>query len=109
MSDGSQIHDGNLYFRSYPNSTRPLFYAWKDGSITESFNSLSDFKNSQFFTDSKRIYPPGFENFGIEADPEIDREYRPAADNPAATGAIDLSLKEWPGVDGGIYRGALPP
>ena len=75
-------------------------------SVFESFMSLAELKSSQVFKDSQLIYALGFENSGIEADPQLDVEYRPSADSPAATGAIDLSAKGWPGVDDTSYRGA---
>ena len=75
----------------------------------QSFMSLNEFKSSQLFKNSQTIYAPGFENSGIEVNPQLDSNYRPAADSPAATGSIDLTKKGWPGVDGRTYRGALNP
>jgi hypothetical protein len=104
VSDGSYIFDGNLWYRSVVNPSTPLFSGW-DGN---DFSSLSDFKASQLFIDSQTYYAPGWENSGVEADPMLNNEYRPASGSPAATGAVDLSSKGWPGIDGGGYRGVLP-
>ena len=106
------IFDGNLYYRSYNNPTDPLFTyfdCYADPHNYKHFDSLKEFKSSQFFEESKKYYPPGWENSGVEADPKLDSEYYPDPNGPAATGAIDLSSKGWPGIDGGKYRGALPP
>ena len=108
--DGSQILDGNLYYRAQ--SAAPpeyLFRHWENETTTASFNSLAAFKSHPFFTESQAYYPPGWENAGVEADPQLDSDYYPSPSGPAANGAIDLSGKGWPGADGSPYRGALAP
>jgi PKD repeat protein len=99
---GSHIFDGNLWYRSVVNALTPLYSGW-DGN---DFSSLSDFKASQLFVESKAYYAPGWENSGIEADPLLDNEYFPAIGGPSVSGAVDLSSKGWPGTGAGGYRGA---
>jgi len=108
VDDGSQIFDGNLYFRSVSNPTNCFFRAWKNVEGQQDFMSLSEFKSSPFFTVSKKHYESGWEDSGIEANPQLDSEYRPDRDGPAARGAVSLP-SDWPGQGGGNYRGALPP
>jgi hypothetical protein len=108
VADGSQIHDGNLYYRSYANPTQPFFARWSDASGPQDFNSLAEFLASPLFTESKKHYAPGFESSGVEGDPRLDSHYRPDPGGPAATGAIPLP-PEWPGNTAGVFRGALPP
>ena len=109
VHDGSQILDGNLYYRTVSNPTEPFFINWANETSQSSFNSLAAFKASSFFDQTKQYYTPGWEANGIEADPMLDEEYHPAANSPAATGAVDLSSKGWPGISGEQYRGALSP
>jgi hypothetical protein len=111
IDDEWQIYDGNLYFRNItdPNPTYNLFYVWTNSTTSKNFNSLAEFKADSFFIETQTHYSPGWENSGIEADPQLDENYRPAPNGPAATGAIDLAGKGWPGVDGSSYRGALSP
>lgn len=108
VADGSQILDGNLYYFSSTPLTNPIFENFSDGLSIRNFNSLAVFKKSSFFTSSKSIYAKGFENSGIQANPQLDINYYPDPDGPAAEGAVTLP-KGWPGQDGGRYRGALPP
>lgn len=108
VADGSEIHDGNLYYRTVSNATTDLFKNWISGSQSSSFKSLAEYKSSQFFQDSKTYYAPGFENSGIEADPLLAADYRPDPYGPAATGAVRLP-SGLPGNDGGTFRGAFPP
>lgn len=108
VSDGSQVFDGNLYYRIPNNATRPFIKQWAGTKGTYDFQSLTEFKASSLFAESKRYYPRGFENSGVEGDPGLDREYRPATDGPAATGAVSLPA-EWPGNRGEKFRGALAP
>lgn len=107
-ADGSEIHDGNLYYRPVSNASADLFKGWISGSKSSNFRSMSAFKASQFFQDSKQYYGPGFENSGIEANPLLAADYHPDPYGPAATGAVRLP-SELPGNDGGTYRGALSP
>lgn len=108
VQDGSQIFDGNLYWRTVSNPQKPLFKSWRDGRNKKSFQSLAEFKNSNYYLATKSYYPPGWESSGVEADPQLDKDYRPAPNSPATNGAIRLPAG-FPGNDGGIYRGALPP
>ena len=109
VSNGSQIYDGNLYYRPSPAPLEALFVNYRNGATESNFSSLAAFKSSVFFNDSKGKYPPGIENSAVEADPMLDSDHYPAASGPAATGAINLSAKGWPGTDGAVYRGALAP
>jgi hypothetical protein len=49
VSDGSQIFDGNLYYRYPSNPINPLFVSWDSGSSSQNFMTLADFISSQFF------------------------------------------------------------
>lgn len=109
--DALQIYDGNLYFRTSGNG--PLFDQIKDGSGTHNYNSLSDFLASQTFVNSKKLYSPGWEASGIEADPELtdpdNGNYLPAFSGPAASGAVDISNLGFPGLKGDEFRGCTDP
>ena len=110
-NDGSTIMDGNLYWRVGDTFTKDFFYLfdYESGSGGDSFNSLDELKNSDFFTNSQTHYTPGWEANGLEADPELSEAYRPAVGSVAATGAIDLN-SSWSGVDNTTtYQGALSP
>lgn len=108
VSSGSNILDGNLYYKKVSGS-KPIFSNWNDGIRERDFSSLVQFKSDNFFVLTSSQYPPGWENSGIEADPELDGYYRPVPGGPGATGAVDLSSKGWPGSEKGNYRGALSP
>ncbi len=108
VNDAGEIFDGNLYWRP-DNSTNLFFYNLDNGLWKTNYNNLADFKASSDFVTSQSYYAPGWEANGIEADPQLDSNYYPDANGPAATGAIDLTSKGWPGVDGSVYRGALSP
>ncbi|GAB62034.1 hypothetical protein KSU1_C0438 [Candidatus Jettenia caeni] len=110
VADGSQICDGNIYYRSVAGPKNYFFRSWEEklGSSSYYFKSLSAFKSSPLFDASRKYYAPGWEKNGTEANPQLDKDYYPAPDGPAATGAIPLP-SSWPGLDGGGYRGALPP
>jgi hypothetical protein len=108
ISNGSQIWDGNIYYRNQKYPTTYFFRSFKNGKRNANFISLAEFKKSDYFQDTKKKYSPGWENTGIEANPELDNEYYPSCSGPAATGAI-LLPSHWPGQDEGKYRGALSP
>ena len=108
VADGSQIHDGNIYFRVVSDPEKPFFLSWMSGEKRSHFNTVSEFKAAQFFVDSKISYPSGLEKSGIEINPQLDSKYYPQSGSPAVSGAIPLPL-DWPGQDGGKYRGALHP
>jgi hypothetical protein len=108
VADGSQIYDGNIYYRTVSHPTSPLFRKWESGRKKEDFQSLAAFKSSRFFQETRAYYPKGWESSGVEADPALDGQYRPSPHGPAANGAVTLPAG-FPGNDGGRYRGALPP
>ena len=108
MADRSMIYDGNLWYKPV-NANKPAFFIWENGTQTVSFNNLADFKSSIYFNLTKAYYPPGWENSGVWGDPEIDENYRPSQSSIAASGAVDLSSKNWPGLSGETFRGALSP
>ncbi|MCF6158847.1 MAG: hypothetical protein E3K32_09805 [wastewater metagenome] len=108
VADGSQIYDGNVYFRTVDNPKNYFFLSWKDRRDSKDFTSLEAFKSSLYFHVTKKYYSPGWEASGVEADPQLDDEYRPNPGSPAAKGAVPLPAG-WPGNDGKKYRGALPP
>jgi len=107
--DGSQIFDGNLYWA--PNrqpGTHLLEDLWT-GALKQDFGSLAQFLGSGACAATKSYYAPGWEASGIEADPRLDASFVPDPSGPAASGAVDLSDKHWPGATGEGYRGALAP
>ena len=106
---GLQVYDGNLYFRRPMNPRTPLFrrFLRADGKTHESFRTLADFEGSAFQTETRAFYPPGWGASSVEGDPGLDADYRPRADGPAATGAVQLP-EHFPG-RGSAHRGALPP
>lgn len=110
LDDGSQIYDGNIYFRTITNGRNCFFRDWgrKGKGNSKDFKNLAEFKSSQYFHITQRYYSPGWENSGTEANPLLDDKYRPDPNGPAAKGAIPLP-KSWPSRARGKYRGALPP
>jgi hypothetical protein len=76
--------------------------------LTKSFYNLTEYKSHQLFFDSKKYYSPGWENSGVFSNPQLNDKYRPSSNGPAANGAVALP-SDWPGRDGGLYRGAVPP
>jgi hypothetical protein len=107
--DGSQIHDGNLYWAPNLLSGTDLLEDLLVGTSEKDFSSLSKFVGSATWTATKSYYPPGWESSGIQADPRLDAGYFPDPNGPAASGAVDLSGKNWPGLAGEVFRGALAP
>jgi hypothetical protein len=108
VNTGAQILDGNLYYRSDKATKSPIFSEWTCRSGLRNFASLNEFKKSACFRETQSYYAPGWENSGIEADPELDADYRPAAKGPAAKGTIKLPPL-WPGTNAHQYRGAMSP
>lgn len=97
---GKSFWDGNLYWRP-AGGTRMFDDMPKTG---ESEADLAAFRSSDMGQQS------GWEVNGVEGDPELTYDYRPAGDGPAATGAIDLTDKGWPGTEEyQPWRGALFP
>lgn len=107
VGDGTQIMDGNLYYREVETS-KPLFLEFKYGSSKKSFASLAEFKASSYWSATRNSYAPGWEASGVEADPQLDSSYRPSSAGPAASGAVDLADKGWPG-ERSLFRGAVSP
>lgn len=109
--DGLQIYDGNLYHR--PSGNGPLFEKIANTSGTSSYTSLASFLASPTFTESRSLYPPGWDAASVEADPQLadpaNGDYRPAAGGPAASGAIELTSRGFPGLKGDVFRGATDP
>ena len=104
----SQVFDGNLYFRPRGNRN-PLFYQFDDGGNLANANRLSAFVGSGHQAATRWYYPPGWEASGIEGDPLLDAGYRPDRRGPAASGAVDLYGRGWPGLSTETFRGALAP
>ena len=111
VNDQSQIFDGNLYYRSSASNTKKKFYRYYDvlAGNPQHFQNLSDFIGSSYWQATQNYYSPGWDSNSIEANPELDANFRPATNSPATTGAIDLSSKNWPGLNNEIFRGALSP
>ena len=104
-----ELHDGNLLHRPPGDYTRPLIKDYVFEGAEEDFDDLAAFLASDHFLGTQAVYPPGWESGGLEADPELDADYAPAATGPAASGAVDLSGRSWPGLAGETFRGALAP
>ena len=108
VASGAEIHDGNLYYRCFANSTQPFFKNFSGASGQQDFETLAEFKASALFAESQKHYTPGFENSGAEGDPRLDSQYHPDPTGPAASGAVPLPAG-WPGNKGETFRGALAP
>ena len=114
IKDGSQIFDGNLYYRTITSSSA-VHSMFEDISTTfngssKDFEHLSNFKSdSEYINYSKQYYSLGWENSGVEGNPELDNNYLPSSTGLASSGAINLSSKGWPGLIGETFRGALNP
>ncbi len=109
VHDGSQRYDGNLYFRSEPQPSTTFLADYSGGGSARDFVSLAAFSASSLWPLTRSFYAPGWEASGVEADPQLDALYRPAAGGPAASGAVDLGATGWPDADGAPHRGAVPP
>lgn len=107
--DGSQVIEGNLYFRRFPGATRDLIEDVYDGVSWDDFVSLQHFLTSSHRALTRSYYPPGWDTFSVQGDPQLDADYQPSAAGPAATGAVDLTWTGWPGTGYRSWRGALPP
>jgi hypothetical protein len=100
----TQFYDGNLYWRPVPNAERPIFYDFEreDGSRGYDYDDLDEFLASSFHRET------GWDANSVQADPQLDANYRPSATGPAASGAVPLP----PGLPGNLgetFRGALAP
>jgi hypothetical protein len=101
---GTQFYDGNLYWRPVEGAKKPIFYDFErqDGSRGYDYDDLAEFLSSSFHRDT------GWDANSVQADPQLDAEYRPAASGPAASGAVALP-SGLPGNTGETFRGALAP
>ncbi len=113
VHDGGEIYDGNLYWRDDVGiGFTPFFLDVWNATDSANYNCLADFMNSARWEETQAYYGPGWENSGVEADPLLngymDGDYRPAWNSPAASGAVDISSKGWPGTTAMSWRGALP-
>lgn len=102
------IYDGNCYYNSFPGTRTDYAFRTLNGATSTDTNSLNGFLASGDFNATKSYYAPGWESSGVEGNPGLDSNYRPTTAF-GMKGALDLTPKGWPGVDGGIYRGALRP
>lgn len=100
----TQFYDGNLYWRPVANAKTPIFYDFEreDGSRGYDYDDLAEFLSSSFHRDT------GWDANSVQADPQLDSDYRPSASGPAASGAVPLPAG-LPGNLGETFRGALPP
>ena len=107
---GVQVFDGNLYHRLPMSPTTDLFASFEPagGGASEDFADLATFVGSAFQLSTQAAYAPGWEAGSVEADPQLDSEYRPLPTGPAASGAIALPAG-FPGDAGETFRGALAP
>jgi hypothetical protein len=122
--------DGNAYYRTFFDGLSGGFLfgsVTHSGGNSQNFATLAAFKASNHFTESKDLYTPGWENGGIEADPQFagggamftheGREAAPALYIPQNssyhTGAINLGSGGLnlglPGYTHQAWRGALDP
>ncbi|BAO43044.1 hypothetical protein TBH_C0096 [Thiolapillus brandeum] len=109
--DGSQIFDGNLYYRSSITHDTAKYYHYYQqvGGSYQNFQNLNDFVGSGYWLATQSYYANGWDSQSVEENPMLDNDYRPETASPAAFGAIDLSSKNWPGLKGETFRGALAP
>jgi len=100
----TQFYDGNLYWRAVPGAKKPIFsdFEREDGSSGYDFMDLAEFLASSFHRET------GWDANSVQADPQLDGDYRPAAGGPAASGAVPLP-PGFPGDAGESFRGALSP
>lgn len=108
VHDGSQVFDGNVWFRPAEASGPPLFRGIALRDDDKDFADLAAFRASAHGRATHVHYAPGFESRGIEGDPQLDLQHRPLEGGPAARPGVDLSGRDWPGAERSDYRGALP-
>ena len=122
VNTGREIFDGNLYWRPLKNSEIDSFVFWKritplSSQDEKKFRSLISFKEEKEWHDLTKAYynfnpnnsgETGWEASGDEGDPQLDEQYFPLPAGLAASGAVDLKERNWPGYDGQSYRGAFP-
>jgi hypothetical protein len=119
VNTGAEIYDGNVYWGWRNPSSSGYTSIWRflhrsaglvDGENPPASIGDVDKLRSLARDDSKKYYAPGWEAAGIEADPQLDSQYRPPHNSILATGAVDLTNTSWPGTS--VYRpwrGAVAP
>jgi hypothetical protein len=106
---GDEIYDGNIYARSQP------FWSFGLEVRTNAGSRLQLWTFSEWRTlmgaSSRSYYAPGWDAQSVELDRPIvlTSDYRPPTDSPAASGAVNLSGKGWPGTAYAPWRGAKAP
>lgn len=107
--DGSQIYDGNIYYRIATNPTNDFFSSFESTYQTAdtNYSSLAAFKASAEFTTTQGYYTPGWEASGREGNPQLDATYHPTLTSIANYGGVDISAKGWPGCTD-TFIGAFP-
>jgi hypothetical protein len=112
VDTAAEVYDGNNYWRTNAQSPPYLLYPL-NGNTAHGFAKLDDFRSdagySSYRCATTSYYAPGWEAFGVEADPRLAHGFVPAFDGPAGSGAVSLGGFGLPGVDGRRYRGAIPP
>lgn len=124
LHNGRDVYDGNLYYRTTAGKFpyEPLFrHMFRDASgdaITGTFETLTDVYSDTVYDQTQAynsaltdIAYDGFESRGIVSTslPITMNTWKPIAGGDAASGAIPLGSKSWPGLVGEIFRGAKPP
>ena len=114
IDDGLEIHDGNLYYRAVDNPGEQRFFhqIWTTEATYSDFSSLIEFKDSGLIEATRSYYSPGWEQSGVEINPELNANYIPQNHQEAWLGGVDLSHTAWPGTQslaGAPYRGAVIP
>lgn len=123
LTNGKEVYDGNLYYRTtanvfpYEPPFRHMLKGDYGGIINGAYETLDTIRNhakyhytqayNSAFSD---IGYNGFESNGEQTDvlPIAMNTWKPIT-QAAKTGAIDLSSKSWPGLNGESFRGAKPP
>ena len=109
VHDGSQIFDGNVWFRAPEAAGTWRWYGIARRDDAKDFADLASFRASAHGRATQVHYTPGFESRGVEADPQLDSQFRPLPAGPAARPGVDLSSRAWPSAQRSGFRGALPP
>ena len=109
VHNGSQILDGNLYYRAVRDAEHELFLLVEDGVDREHFDTFAAFLASGKREQTMTHYTPGWEKHGAFSDPSLDPVYRPDGNSVDVWGTIGLDETGWPGLRGETYKGALLP
>lgn len=124
LYSGREIWNGNVYHRILPegsvpyqdfDETRPFwrtkFPRTGGGEITKDYESLIAFAGDTDYYSQTKFLGKKFEEDGEILDVlDLSASFRIYDNNPAATGAIDLTSTGWYGTDTyQEYRGAKPP